>query len=155
MRVFEELSASLPDLAENILESTFFNGLNPVIRVEVLCMRPVGLEEIMYTTQLIKDKQSAFQGDSIVLGHTIGLKATSPTPPTVKNLGPNRTTEPFATKTITSATRGATIPLLTQPPNLSTSQSHRKDVCFKRLTEAKFLTRNERVYVLNVMKSSP
>ena len=43
---FEELSAPLPEMAEDILVGTFTNGLDPIIRTEVFAMRVVGLEDI-------------------------------------------------------------------------------------------------------------
>lgn len=41
---FEALSAPLPQISEEVLESTFLNGLDSVIRAEVLAMEPLGLD---------------------------------------------------------------------------------------------------------------
>ena len=53
---FEELSAPLVEIAEDLLEGTFTNGLDPVIRTEVLSMRAVGLEDMMEAAQLAEEK---------------------------------------------------------------------------------------------------
>ena len=44
---FEELSAPLPEMAKDVLEGTFTNGLDPVIRTKVLFVLVVGLEDTM------------------------------------------------------------------------------------------------------------
>ncbi|TYK01506.1 gypsy/ty3 element polyprotein [Cucumis melo var. makuwa] len=44
---FEELSAPLPEIAEDVLEGTFTNGLDPIIKTEVFSMWAVGLEDMM------------------------------------------------------------------------------------------------------------
>lgn len=56
---FETLAVPLPHLAEEVLESTFLNGLSPEVRSEVRCFGPEGLEAIMKTTQRIEDKLHA------------------------------------------------------------------------------------------------
>ena len=46
-RLFEALSSPLTDLSEEVLESTFINGLRPDIRAKVRMMKPNGLPRIM------------------------------------------------------------------------------------------------------------
>ena len=41
LQKFEELSAPLPEIAGDVLEGTFTNGLDPIIRKEVFSMRVV------------------------------------------------------------------------------------------------------------------
>lgn len=43
---FEMTTTSLPKVAENVLETTFLNGLHPALKAEVISRRPVGLDEI-------------------------------------------------------------------------------------------------------------
>lgn len=54
---FKELVAPLPHLTNEVLKNTFMNGLKLVIKVEVLCFRPVGLEDMMEKAQLVEDKE--------------------------------------------------------------------------------------------------
>lgn len=56
---FEALVAPLPHLSEEVLESTFLNGLSPEIKSEVLCFEPLGLEALMKAAQRIEDKNNA------------------------------------------------------------------------------------------------
>lgn len=49
-REFEELVAPVPHLTKEVLENTFLNGLNPLLKTEVRCLAQVGLEQIMKTT---------------------------------------------------------------------------------------------------------
>lgn len=44
---FEELLAPLPHLTDELLENAFMNRLKLMIKAEVLCFRPVGLEDVM------------------------------------------------------------------------------------------------------------
>lgn len=44
---FEALSAPLPHLLDEVLESTFLNGLDPEVRAEIICYEPKGLGQIM------------------------------------------------------------------------------------------------------------
>lgn len=48
---FEALSAPLPQLPDEVLEKAFLNGLDPVIRAEVLATEPKGLDQIMRRAQ--------------------------------------------------------------------------------------------------------
>lgn len=54
---FEALSAPLPRLAEEVLKSTFLNGLDLKVRVEVLCFELVGLGQIRKAAQRVKDER--------------------------------------------------------------------------------------------------
>lgn len=56
---FEEWSALLPHLTEEVLENTFSNGLDPVIRTEMFCLEPIGLESMMRVAQKIEDRLGA------------------------------------------------------------------------------------------------
>lgn len=53
---FEDWSAPLPQLTEEVLENTFTNGLDPEIRTELFCLESIGLESMMRTTQKIEDR---------------------------------------------------------------------------------------------------
>ncbi|KAA0037088.1 ty3-gypsy retrotransposon protein [Cucumis melo var. makuwa] len=53
---FEELSVPLPEIAEEVLEGTFTNGLDPIIRKEVFSMRAVGLEDMIEAAELAEEK---------------------------------------------------------------------------------------------------
>ena len=56
---FEEVSAPLLEMAEDVLVGTFTNGLDPIIRTEVFAMRAVGLEEMMDAARLAEEKLEA------------------------------------------------------------------------------------------------
>lgn len=58
---FEEWSAPLPQLSEEVLEDTFTNELDPVIRAEIFCLEPNGLEEMMRMAQKIEARMSAIK----------------------------------------------------------------------------------------------
>ncbi|TYK05726.1 ty3-gypsy retrotransposon protein [Cucumis melo var. makuwa] len=62
LQKFEELSAPLPEMAEEVLEKTFTNGLDPRIRKEVFSMRAVGLEDLMEAAQLAEEKAELSKG---------------------------------------------------------------------------------------------
>lgn len=51
---FEEWSAPLPHLTEEVLENTFTNGLDPEIRTELFCLEPIGLENMTRVAQKIE-----------------------------------------------------------------------------------------------------
>ena len=55
-RDFEFMSASMAGLLDEVLESTFVNGLKPEIRAEVRVLKPVGLGPIMETAKLVEEK---------------------------------------------------------------------------------------------------
>lgn len=56
LQKFEELSALLPEMAEDVLEGTFTNGLDSIIRMEVFAMRAMGLEDMMDAARLAGEK---------------------------------------------------------------------------------------------------
>ncbi|XP_022148929.1 uncharacterized protein LOC111017476 [Momordica charantia] len=58
---FEALSAPLPQLSDEVLECTFLNGLDLVVRSKVLATEPQGLEQIMHRAQLVEDIATAVQ----------------------------------------------------------------------------------------------
>ena len=62
LQKFEELSAPLPEIAEDVFEGTFTNGLDPIIRKEVFSMRVVGLEDLMEAAQLAEEKIEVARG---------------------------------------------------------------------------------------------
>jgi len=69
---FEALSAPLSHLSDEVLESTFLNGLDPEIKAEVLSYEPVGLGQIMRAALWIEDKQMVTRSR---LGQTKPIKA--------------------------------------------------------------------------------
>ncbi|KAA0031882.1 gypsy/ty3 element polyprotein [Cucumis melo var. makuwa] len=73
---FEALSAPLSHLSDEVLESTFLNGLDPEIKAEVLSYEPVGLGQIMRAALWIEDKQMVTRSR---LGQTKPIKAASQT----------------------------------------------------------------------------
>lgn len=56
---FEEWSAPLPQLTEEVLENTFTNGLDLEIRTKLFCLEPIGLESMMWMAQKIEDRITA------------------------------------------------------------------------------------------------
>lgn len=77
---FEALSASLPHLTDEELESTFLNGLDPGVRAEVVCYEPKGLGQIMRAAQKVEDK-------NLVMAHRLnGNRAIKPYIPTLPNI---------------------------------------------------------------------
>lgn len=44
---FEEWSAPLPHLSDEILENTFTNDLDAIFRTKLFCLEPIGLENMM------------------------------------------------------------------------------------------------------------
>lgn len=56
------MSTTLPQLLDEVLESAFLNGLDPILRAEVLTTEPNGLDQIMKRAQLIEDVSTAIQG---------------------------------------------------------------------------------------------
>lgn len=74
---FEALSAPLPQLSDEVLECAFLNGLDPVVRAEVLAIEPKDLDEIMRRTQLIEDIATAVQEAGVVDWNTeVGAMAS-------------------------------------------------------------------------------
>lgn len=53
---FKALSAPLPHLTNEVLESTFLNGLDHEVRAEVICYEPKGRGQIMRAAQKVEDK---------------------------------------------------------------------------------------------------
>lgn len=58
---FEFFPATIPGLAEEVMENTFLSGLCLAIRAEVISRRPVGLDEIMKEAQLVEDRNLAIE----------------------------------------------------------------------------------------------
>lgn len=56
LQKFEELSAPLPEMVEDVLVGTFSNGLDTVIKTEVFAIRVVGLEDMMDAARLAEKK---------------------------------------------------------------------------------------------------
>lgn len=55
-RAFEVLAAPLKDLPDEVLESTFMNGLLPKIWAEICLLCPTGLSQIMEAAQKVEDQ---------------------------------------------------------------------------------------------------
>lgn len=47
----------LPHLSNEVLENTFLNVLDPLIRAKVQCWKASGLQTIMKKAQLMEDKE--------------------------------------------------------------------------------------------------
>lgn len=60
-RTFEEWAAPVRGLTDEVLESTFTNGLHPLIRAEVLSREVRGLKQTMRAAQLVEDRNIAMQ----------------------------------------------------------------------------------------------
>ncbi|TYK28431.1 gypsy/ty3 element polyprotein [Cucumis melo var. makuwa] len=61
---FKELSAPLSEIAKEVLEGTFTNGLDPIIWTEVFSMLAVDLEDMMEAAQLVEEKNEMAKGSS-------------------------------------------------------------------------------------------
>lgn len=60
-RTFETLSTSAMGMTEEVLESTFNNGLKPEIKVKVRLLSPSGLGQLMVVAQKVEDRNLAFK----------------------------------------------------------------------------------------------
>ena len=117
--LFEALSSPLTGLSEDVLESTFINGLRLDTRSEVRMMKPSGLPRIMEFAQRVEDRNGSlrpnkprsgtprfrthgFSGGSWhsrsgpVMGYnppSVGSGYSSPSPPPSSPYGPGLTTQ--------------------------------------------------------------
>ena len=80
LQKFEELSAPLPEMAEEVLEGTFANSLDPIIRKEVFSMRVVDLEDMMEVAQLAEEKVEVVKGGSYPYPYSKEAAKTYPKP---------------------------------------------------------------------------
>lgn len=55
--LFWKLVAPLSHYTDEVLDNTFMNGLDPIIKAEVECWRPVGLKEMMKVAQLVENRE--------------------------------------------------------------------------------------------------
>ncbi|TYK03081.1 ty3-gypsy retrotransposon protein [Cucumis melo var. makuwa] len=138
LQKFEELSASLPEMAEEVLEGTFTNGLDPRIRKEVFSMRVVGLEDLMEAAQLAEEKAEWSKGGPYPSPLSKEMMKT--------NLGPSpKTNGSPTTKVVTLAEK-----VVNQTSNLNTSQFHpvgaggRLEPSFRRWTDSELQERKEK-----------
>ena len=109
-RRFETLTGPLRDVATLMLETAFMNELREDIRAELRLWSPIGLSQIMNTTQQIEDKNLAVQASGYGPFPWVGR----PTP-----AGSYSTTRTIHTRPISHS----------QPPNLklgTPSNSHQK-----------------------------
>ncbi|XP_022131713.1 uncharacterized protein LOC111004816 [Momordica charantia] len=129
---FEALSATQPHLVEEVLESDYLNGLNPILRAEVLASKPTGLDQIMRRAQLIEDQATTSQENGEVnqerpsKGGMGGVKLAIKTPETT------------ATRSVTLASKPGTA--VTAPAVVPTVK---KETAYKRLTEEEYRKRWE------------
>lgn len=119
-RTFEELSAPVQGLSDEVLEGTFVNGLHPLIRAEILSKETIGLQNVMCTAQLIEDR-------IVARAYNEGTKIPSPNPTQSTLPSRNKAAQSPLTRTVTLASRN---PMFSTASNLN-----RKDPAFKRLSE--------------------
>ncbi|KAA0045702.1 ty3-gypsy retrotransposon protein [Cucumis melo var. makuwa] len=138
LQKFEELSAPLPEMAEEVLEGTFTNGLDPRIRKEVFAMRVVGLEDLMEAAQLAEEKAEVTKGGPYPYPYSKEAAKT--------NLGSSpKTFGSPPTKMVTLAKK-----VVNQTSNSNTSQSHtvggggRREPSYRRWIDSKLQARKEK-----------
>ena len=138
LQKFEELSAPLPEMAEEVLEGTFTNGLDPRIRKEVFSMRAVGLEDLMEAAQLAEEKAEWSKGGPYPSPLSKEMMKT--------NLGPSpKTNGSPTTKVVTLAEK-----VVNQTSNSNKSQFHtvgaggRREPSFRWWTDSELQARKEK-----------
>lgn len=60
-RMFQALAAPLVDLLEEVLASTYINGLKPTIKAEVRLHQPIGLGRIMEMAQTVEERNQVMK----------------------------------------------------------------------------------------------
>ena len=60
-REFEILATPLKGISEEVMESTFMNGLLPEIRAELRLLKPYGLGHLMEMAQRVEDRNLAMR----------------------------------------------------------------------------------------------
>lgn len=55
---FEELSAEVPHVPNDVLEEIFLHGMKRNLREQVVRLRPLGMDEIVAMTQIIEEQES-------------------------------------------------------------------------------------------------
>ncbi|KAA0037917.1 ty3-gypsy retrotransposon protein [Cucumis melo var. makuwa] len=138
LQKFEELSAPLPEMAEEVLEGTFTNGLDPRIRKEVFSMRAVGLEDLMEAAQLAEEKAEWSKGGPNSYPFSKEMAKTT--------LGSSpKMTETPTTKMVTLAEK-----VVNQTSNSNTSQFQtvggggRREPSYRRWTDSELQARKEK-----------
>ena len=121
-REFEILMTPLKGISEEVMESTFMNGLLPDIRAELCLLQPYGLGHLMEMAQRVEDRNLAMR--------------------TAREHDPN------STKMLSSANRGDwKIGENFQTRAVAVSEktmSQRREIPIKRLTESKLQARREK-----------
>ncbi|KAL0540733.1 hypothetical protein IC582_020746 [Cucumis melo] len=138
LQKFEELSAPLPEMAEEVLEGSFTNGLDPRIRKEVFSMRAVGLEDLMEAAQLAEEKAEWSKGGPYPSPLSKEMMKT--------NLGSSpKTNGSPTTKVVTLAEK-----VVNQTSNSNKSQFHtvgaggRREPSFRWWTDSELQARKEK-----------
>lgn len=93
-RTFKTLAAPVVGLTEEVLESTFINGLKPEIKVEVRLLSPIGLGQLMEVAQKVEDRNLALKA----LWETLAQKIIKLT--TTPNRWVEKKPEAFPTRTV-------------------------------------------------------
>ncbi|KAA0032325.1 Ty3/gypsy retrotransposon protein [Cucumis melo var. makuwa] len=132
---FEELSASLPEMKEDVLVGTFTNGLDPVIRTKVFAMRVVGLEDMMDAARLAEEKLDiarASQGP-----YTKDGKPTQKHPPKISEI-PSTKILTLAERIPTSSNQSS------NPQNVAAGNGGRRENNFRRWTDSELQARRDK-----------
>ncbi|KAL0545922.1 hypothetical protein IC582_015819 [Cucumis melo] len=132
---FEELSAPLPEMAEDVLVGAFTNGLDPVIRTEVFAMRAVGLEDMMDAARLAEEKLEIARASHGP--YAKDFKSAQKHAP--KNV------ETPSTKMVTLAERiPASLNQANNSQNGATGMGGRRDTGFRRWTDSELQARRDK-----------
>lgn len=70
---FEELSAEVPHVPDDVLEEVFLHGMKRTLREQVVRLRPVGMDEIVEMARIIEEQEndkSAFQSRNFQRTHS-------------------------------------------------------------------------------------
>lgn len=59
---FEELSAEVPHIPNDVLEEMFLHGMRRSMRERVVRYRPVGMDEIVYLAKMIEEQENERNG---------------------------------------------------------------------------------------------
>ena len=98
---YELMSATMTGLPDEVLESTFVKGLKPEIRAEVRVLKPMGLDQIMETAQLVEEKNMAIKS----IKDPVALRVNRPSSFNVPRAQDGVKTGGEQSKSMTSATR--------------------------------------------------
>ncbi|KAA0034006.1 ty3-gypsy retrotransposon protein [Cucumis melo var. makuwa] len=144
LQKFEELSAPLPEMVEEVLEGTFANGLDPIILKEVFSMRVVGLEDMMEVAQLAEVAQLVEEKVEVVKRGPYPYPYLKEAAKTYPKPSPKIYESP-PTKMVTLAEK-----VVHHPSNSNTSQPNtvggrsRREQPYRRWTDLELLARKEK-----------